>query len=55
MHSYIIIKICGDVIELVTMNAPNDTSDSEESSKEEHQKTELETVIYENKFHNIGN
>ena len=46
-------KICGEVIELVTIDAPNDT-DVEESGEGERHKTELETVVYENNFHDIG-
>lgn len=44
-------------MELVTLNAPNDIdiiNDSGESDEEDRQKTELETVVYENNFHDIG-
>ena len=36
------------------MDAPSDTDAAKESGEEEHQKAELETVIYENNFHDIG-
>ena len=44
-------------MELVTLNAPNGIdiiNDSGESDEEDHHKTELETVVYENNFHDIG-
>jgi hypothetical protein len=42
------------MIELVTMALPNNSNDSEESEEEKCHEAEVETVIYENKFHDIG-
>lgn len=55
--NWCIHKICGTVMELVTLNAPNDIdiiNNSGESDEEDRQKSELETVVYENSFHDIG-
>ena len=48
-------------MELVTLNAPNgidiinDSGEySDEEDEEDRHKTELETVVYENDFHDIG-
>ena len=41
-------------MELVTLNASNDIDNINESDEEDLQKTELETVVYENNFHDIG-
>lgn len=50
-----IIKVCGEVLELVTMDNRNDTIGEEESAgEEERQNAELQTVIYENNFHDLG-
>ena len=43
------------MLELVTMDTHDDIIGVEESTEEEeHQKVELQTVIYENNFHDIG-
>lgn len=42
------------MIELVTVDVPNDINESEESEEDERERTELETVIYENRFYDIG-
>ena len=36
------------------MDAPNDINGSEEPEEEERERIELETVIYENRFYDIG-
>ena len=47
-------------MELVTLNAPNGidfinySGESDEEDEEDRHKTELETVVYENNFHDIG-
>ena len=42
------------MIELVTVDATKDINGSKESEEEERERSELETVIYENRFHDIG-